>query len=330
MDDPSCQRQARPAALLAGFATLYLVWGSTYLAIKLAVATLPPLLMSSSRFLLSGLVLYIVIRARGVKAPAGSQWKWAWLTGALLLLGGNGLVVWGQQTVPSGRAALIVATTPLWMVILSWVFYRGARPGMRICLGLAVGFAGTVLLIRGPITEAPMGSLAGALAIALAPVCWSLGSLQSRVTRPAEDVLLASAMQMLAGGALMLVAGTLLGEWPMLWSRPISASSLGAFAYLTVLGLVGFTTYGWLLRHASPTAVSTYAYVNPLVAVVLGWLVAGELLDDSVLLAAVLVVGAVVLITLPRRQVQPPAEVVPAKCKPPSKRLRACEPAASS
>ncbi len=308
MDDPSCTRPARPAALLAGFATLYLVWGSTYLGIKLAVATLPPFLMSGTRFVLCGLILYALVWARHRKAPARGQWKWAWLTGALLLLGGNGLVTWGQQTVPSGRAALIVATTPLWMVVLAWLFYRGARPGLRVCVGLAVGFAGAALLIRPNGGAAPEGSLAGSLAIALAPLCWSLGSLQSRVTRPAEDVLLASGMQMLTGGVLMLAVGTLLGEWPLLGSRPVAPSSLAAFAYLIVAGLVGFTTYAWLLRHASPAAVSTYAYVNPLVAVLLGWLLAGETIDSNVLLAAALVVGAVVLITLPARPPRPVQE----------------------
>jgi drug/metabolite transporter (DMT)-like permease len=310
MDDPSCTRSARPAALLAGFATLYLVWGSTYLGIKLAVETLPPLLMASARFSLAGLVLYVVARARGAAAPTGKQWRWAVLTGALLLLGGNGLVTWGQQTVPSGRAALIVATTPLWMVVLGWFFYQGVRPGLRVWLGLGVGFAGAALLIKPPAGDAGAGSLMGALALALAPLCWALGSLHTKATRPVDDTLMVSAMQMLAGGVLMLGMGTLIGEWPVLLTRPVSLTSLGALVYLTVIGgLVGFSTYAWLLRHASPTAVSTYAYVNPLVAVLLGWLVAGEALDSRVLLAALLVIGAVVLITLPRKQVHPPTEM---------------------
>jgi drug/metabolite transporter (DMT)-like permease len=195
------------------------------------------------------------------------------------------------------------------MVVLGWLFFRGQRPSMRIWLGLAVGFAGAALLIKPPAEGAPAGSLLGSLALALAPVCWAIGSLHTKATRPVDDTLLISAVQMLAGGALMLGMGTLLGEWPVLLTRPVSATSLAAFAYLTVVGgLVGFSTYAWLLRHASPPAVSTYAYVNPLVAVLLGWLVADETLDHRVLLAAALVVGAVVLITLPRRQVQPPAE----------------------
>jgi drug/metabolite transporter (DMT)-like permease len=221
-------------------------------------------------------------------------------------------VTWGQQTVPSGRAALIVATTPLWMVIVGWLFYRGERPGPRIWLGLATGFAGAVLLIKPPAGDAVVGSVAGSVAILLAPICWSIGSLQTRKRPPAGEVLLTSAMQMLTGGALMLLVGAALGEVPLLWTRPIAGASVLAFLYLTVVGgLVGFTTYAWLLHHASPTAVSTYAYVNPLVAVLLGWLLAGEALDASVLLAAALVVGAVVLITLPRRQVAAPEDNEP-------------------
>jgi drug/metabolite transporter (DMT)-like permease len=185
------------------------------------------------------------------------------------------------------------------MVVLGWLFYRGARPRLRIWLGLAAGFAGAALLIRPPSGEPAESSFAGAVALALAPLCWSLGSLHTRATRPTDDTLLISAMQMLAGGVLMLGMGTLLGEWPLLATRPVSPVSLAAFAYLTVVGgLVGFTTYAWLLRHASPPAVSTHAYVNPLVAVLLGWLVAGETLDARVLAAAGLVLGAVVLITL--------------------------------
>src|SRR5262249_32791780 len=204
MDDPSGNpRSARPLALVAGFATLYLVWGSTYLGIRLAVETLPPLLMAGARFILAGLMLYAILRLRGTPAPSWRRWGPAALTGALLLLGGNGLVTWAQQTVPSGRAALIVATTPLWMVILNWLFYRGDRPRLRVWLGLAVGFAGAALLIK-PGREGESGSLVGSLMLALAPVCWSIGSLQTRRSPPASSPLMSSAMQMLTGGMMLL------------------------------------------------------------------------------------------------------------------------------
>lgn len=310
MDDPANapHQPATPLpALVAGFAALYLLWGSTYLGIKLAVETLPPLLMAGGRFVLAGGVLYGLLRWRGVAAPTWRQWRASLVCGALLLLGGNGLVTWGQQTVATGRAALLVATTPLWMVLLGWLFYRGERPALRVWLGLAVGFAGAALLIR-PAGGDEASSFAGLAALLLAPVAWSLGSLEAR-RRPAENLLLASALQMLTGGVLMLGVGTCLGEWPALLTGPVSSRSLLAFLYLAVFGgLVGFTTYAWLLRVASPTAVSTYAYVNPLVAVLLGRAVLGERLDSAVLLAATLILGAVLLITLPRLTKRPTAE----------------------
>ncbi len=291
---------ARLPALVAGFAVLYLVWGSTYLGIKFAVETIPPFLMASARFLLAGSVLYLLLRLRGVPAPTKHQWRAGAITGALLLLGGNGLVTWGQQTVPSGRAALLVATTPLWMVVLAWLFYGGERPSLRVWVGMLVGFFGAALLIK-PSAAGATGSLAGLAALSLAPVTWSVGSLEARRKRPAEDALMTSAMQMLTGGAMMFVVGSLLGEWPRLLGQPVSASSVLAFLYLTFVGaLVGFTTYAWLLRAASPKAVSTYAYVNPLVAVLLGWLLGGEELGVTVLTAALFIVGAVILITLPQ------------------------------
>jgi drug/metabolite transporter (DMT)-like permease len=304
MEDPaSSTPPARLPALVAGFATLYILWGSTYLGIKFAVQTLPPFLMAGGRFLLAGTVLYTILRWFGAPRPTLAQWVDATRIGALLLLLGNGLLTWGQQTVPSGQAALIIATTPLWMVILEWLFYKGKRPGLRIWLGLAVGFAGAALLIR-PTAQTALSSatfsLAGMLAMVASPVAWSVGSLETR-RRPGTHPLLASAMQMLTGGAMLVVAGSLFGEWPVLLSRTIAPRSVAAFFYLVVFGgLIGFTTYAWLLRVASPTAVTTYAYVNPLIAVLLGWLVAGETLDARILAAAGLIVGAVVLITLPQ------------------------------
>jgi drug/metabolite transporter (DMT)-like permease len=299
MDEPSDNHPPRLPALVAGFTAVYLLWGSTFLGIKFAVETIPPLLMAAGRFLLAGTALYGVLRLRGAAAPTAAQWRGGAVTGALLLLGGNGLVTWGQQTVPSGRAALIIATTPLWMLVLSWLFYGGGRPSGRVCLGLLVGFAGAALLVR-PGSGGEGGSPAGLAALFLSPLLWSVGTLEARRNRPTEDALLTSALQMLTGGAMLLVAGTLLGEWPRLLAAGVSARSAAAFFYLSLLGgLVGFTTYAWLLRVASPAALSTYAYVNPLVAVLLGWLVAGEELGWGVLVPAGLVVGAVALITLP-------------------------------
>jgi drug/metabolite transporter (DMT)-like permease len=308
VDEPSACRRAAPPAVLAGLAALYLIWGSTFLAIKYAVESLPPFLMAGTRFGLAGLLLYGVRRLQGQPRPGAGQWGTALLTGALLLLGGNGLVTWAQQFVPSGSAALVVATTPLWMGLLAWLGYGGGRPGPRLVAGMAVGFAGAALLLKPALGQS--SALGALFAILAATLLWSLGSLESRRRAARHDPLLTCGMQMLAGGALMLAAGTTLGEWSALGEKSVSPRSLAAFAYLTVFGsLIGFTTYTWLLRVAAPTAVATHAYVNPLVAVLLGWAFAGEPLGADVLLAAGLILGAVLLITVPRPRPAPaPAE----------------------
>jgi drug/metabolite transporter (DMT)-like permease len=308
MDDSASSRRAALPALIAGFAAIYLIWGSTYLGTKIAVQTLPPFLMAGTRFLLAGLFLYSLRRGQGVARPGREQWRSALLTGALLFLGGNGLVTWGQQFVATGTAALLIATTPIWMALLGWLYYGGARPGLRLVLGMGLGFVGAVLLIRPSSPDVNQATLWGMLAILASPVVWSLGSFQTRQTAPGRDPMLTTGLQMLCGGALMVLVGTGLGEWQVLAERSISARSALAFLYLTLIGsLIGFSTYAWLLRVASPTAVATYAYVNPLVAVLLGWLVLDEVPGLDVLLAATLIVSAVVLITLPRSRPTRPA-----------------------
>src|SRR5258708_1254218 len=173
MDDPPPPRRPALPAILAGLAAIYLIWGSTYLAIKFAVETLPPFLMAGTRFVLAGALLYGVRRRQKVPAPTAAQWRSAVLIGALLLLGGNGLVTWGQQFVPTGSAALLVATTPIWMALLGWLCFDSGRPGLRAVAGMAVGFAGAALLIRPATPEAGSTSLWGMLAILAAPVLWS-------------------------------------------------------------------------------------------------------------------------------------------------------------
>jgi drug/metabolite transporter (DMT)-like permease len=255
--------------------------------------------MAGFRFTLPGLALLLWLWRRGAR-PSRRQWILALITGALLLVGGNGLVTWGQRLIPSSRAALLIATTPIWMAIVGWLFYGLARPGLRVVAGMLSGFGGAALLIRTPDAADDEGALVGYLVVLASPLVWAIGSHQTRRWRIAEDALLTSALQMVAGGALMILLGTLLGEWPILAGRTVSLRSLLAFAYLAVFGaLVGFSTYAWLLSVASPTAVATYAYVNPLIAVVLGWLFNGEALDGTVFLAAAMILGAVIVITLP-------------------------------
>jgi drug/metabolite transporter (DMT)-like permease len=285
--------------VIVAFAAVYVIWGSTYLGIRLAIDSIPPLLMAGCRFVLAGLILYGVMRLRGAAKPAVSQWKSAAIIGGLLLLVGNGGVSWAQQTVPSGIAALVVAAVPLWIMLVDWLRPQGSRPKTIVWLGLAAGFAGVALIVAG---KNQLGNRlvdpAGAAALVLATVAWAFGSVYSRHARKCESALLAVAMQMIAGGALQLIAGVALGETNRLNFAQITPTSAWAFVYLTLIGsLVGFTAYVWLLQVSTPARVSTYAYVNPLIAVFLGHLVLHEAVPKTVALAGALILAAVVLIT---------------------------------
>lgn len=286
--------------ILLAFAAVYLIWGSTYLGIRLATQTMPPFLMAGSRFVMAGALLYGVLRWRGEARPALSSWKDAGIIGGLLLLGGNGGVSWAQQYVPTGVAALIVASVPLWIVVTDWLRPKGARPPVAVMLGLLLGFAGVVLMVTGKDARGhPVVVPAGATVLVLSTVAWALGSIYSRHAKLPGSALMAIAMQMLAGGGLQLITGVLLGELPRMRFDLISPSSAWAFVYLTLIGsLVGFTAYVWLMRTCSPALVSTYAYVNPLVAVALGWLVLKEPVPHAMATAGVLILASVVLITL--------------------------------
>ena len=293
--------------LALAFAAVYLIWGSTYLAIRYAIETLPPFVMAGVRFVLAGSILYGWARAHGAGRPAAKQWRAAVISGGFLLLGGNGAVVWAEQKVPSGLTALLIATEPLWIVLLDWLRPGGVRPGTRTTLGLIIGFIGMLLLI-GP-TEIIGGTPidpAGAGVLLIGALSWAIGSLYSVRARVSSSPLIGSGMQMLAGGILLLLAASVAGEWRRFTPGGASLQSLASVAYLIVFGsLVGFTSYTWLLRMASPTQVSTYAYVNPLVAVFLGWFIAGEPVTTRTLAAAAVIVGAVIIITTSRKRPSP-------------------------
>jgi drug/metabolite transporter (DMT)-like permease len=282
------------------FAAVYVIWGSTYLGIRYAIETIPPMLMAGTRFTLAGLILYVFARARGDAPPARHHLGPALLTGALMLLGGNGGVVLAQQTVESGLAALIIASVPLWVAFFGAFTVGGSLPRGRKALALVTGFAGVALLVAG--RGLGGGDLAGMALLVAAAASWAIGSLYSRTaTRPSSGLIFV-ALQMLCGGGLQLLAGTLLGEWGELHLGGVSLASGIAFGYLVVFGsLVGYTAYAYLLQAVSPTLAATYAYVNPVVAVLLGWLVAGEVLTAQMLVAAAIVVASVVLITTARR-----------------------------
>ncbi len=291
------------AQVAAAFAAVYVVWGSTYLAILFAIETLPPFLMAGTRFLVSGAALYAWTRARGAPRPTRPNWRAAAVVGAFLLVGGNGGVAWAEQRVPSGLAALLIATVPLWMVLLEWWRSGGVRPGWRTWAGIATGFLGLGILV-GP-AELLGGGAAdgvGAAVLVAAAALWAVGSVYSKRAALPESPLQATGMEMLAGGALLVLLGSLVGEWGRVDPGAVSARSLLALAYLVVFGSgLGFTAYVWLLKHVEVAKVSTYAYVNPVVAVFLGWLLAGEVVTARTLVAAAVIVVAVAFITGAKR-----------------------------
>lgn len=293
----------RPSVLrlAAALGALYLIWGSTYLAIRFAIDSLPPFLMAGVRFALAGAVLYAWSRSTGAPRPTRANWRAATLVGGCLLFAGNGGVVWAEQRVESGVAALLVTAVPLWMALLDWL-RTGRRPGWRVGAGLLIGFAGVSVLVRpgaGGGTIDPLG--AGVLLVA--SFCWAWGSLASKRLPLPSSPLLTTAMEMLAGGGLLLLASLVAGEPGGFDPGAVTTRSLVALGYLIAFGsLVGFTAYIWLLRVAPPALVGTYAYVNPIVAVVLGWAFAGEPLTARTLVAAAIIVTGVAVLSTARRK----------------------------
>jgi drug/metabolite transporter (DMT)-like permease len=286
--------------LIVAFAAVYVLWGSTYLAIKYVIETLPPFISTGARFLLAGATLFIVGRfSKGYVKPTLAQWRSSVVVGTLLFLGGTGGVVIAEHHITSGLAALLVATEPFWVVLLSWLWLKVARPDWRVALGLLIGFVGVYLLIDG---VGPAGNgtnqLFGMVLVIVAAICWATGSIYGVRAPASKSPILASGMQMLAGGSALLLVGTLMGEWTGFEITAVSRNSWLALAYLLVFGsLITFTAYSWLLKNAQPAMVATYAYVNPVIAVMLGWAIAGESFTGRMLLGAGVIVGSVVLIT---------------------------------
>ncbi|HYT32479.1 MAG TPA: EamA family transporter [Thermoanaerobaculia bacterium] len=311
MPDAAGSGPTRGRVALA-FAAVYVLWGSTYLAIRFGIETIPPFLMAGTRHLIAGLLLYIWMRSRGTPRPSATHWRSAAIIGGLMLLGGNGLVTWAEQRVPSGLAALIVASVPIWMAVLEGLEKR-ARPGGAVIAGLLLGLAGIALLVA-PGRFAGNGHVdpIGALALLTAALCWSFGSLYSRRVPLPASTFTATAMEMIAGGTWLWVAGLLFGEGSRLHLSAISMRSAVSLVYLIFFGsLIGFTAYVWLLKATTTARVSTYAYVNPIVAVILGTLFAGEVITARVAIAALVIVGSVALIITSRSK--------PARSAPPAK-----------
>jgi drug/metabolite transporter (DMT)-like permease len=290
----------RRSRLLLAFAAVYVIWGSTYLAIHVVLETLPPFTMAGARFVLAGLLLFAWMRHRGQPAPPLRQWRAAALVGALLLLGGHGGVVWAQQRVPSGLAALLVSTVPLWMVLLGWLQGVSPRPTRWVAIGLALGLGGVALLVTSTGAHAERTvDPAGAAALTFAALSWTYGSLRSRRADLPASPFLATAMEMVCGGVLLLVVGLVHGEWARIDVAGVSPRSLFSLVYLVIFGsLIGFSAYIYLLRATTPARATTYAFVNPVVALFLGWLVAGEVLSPQAVGAAAVILAGVVLIVL--------------------------------
>lgn len=293
--------QPKPFLIALAMACVYLFWGGTYLGMKIAIETMPPFLMAGVRFLIAGSALYIVRRLMGDARPALRQWRDAGIVGGLLLLGGNGLVAWAEQTVPSSIASLMVATAPLWMAAIGGLTGM-SRPGLGGWIGLVVGFSGIAILVLGS-KGSPSGELnpMGIVALLCASVFWASGSLYSRRASQPGSPLLWTGMQMILGGALLLTLSLSMGDLKRFDPALLSARSFAALVYLMIGGsIIGYTAYIWLLKNAETTLVSTYAFVNPVVAVLLGWLVAGEQIGGNALAAAAVIIAAVVIITLAR------------------------------
>jgi len=285
--------------IVAAFAAVYVIWGSTYFAIALAIAAMPPFLMAGMRFLLAGGIVYVWLRLRGFARPTLTHWGSALVIGGLLLVGGNGGVVFAEQYIPSGLAALLVAMVPIYMALLDWLRPGGRRPTALVALGLVFGFAGIFLLI-GP--DALVGGGASYFPWILIPLfgalAWAVGSLYSRSAKLPAAPLMGTAIEMLAGGALLLVLGLATGEARQVNPDKFTVEALLAFGFLVVFGsIVAFSAYIWLLRTVSPARVSTYAYVNPVVALFLGSTFNGEPITPRTIVAAVVILVAVAIIT---------------------------------
>jgi drug/metabolite transporter (DMT)-like permease len=280
------------------FAAVYIVWGSTYLAIRFAIESIPPFLMAGARFAVAGLILVAWSRLRGAAWPTGREWGVALVTGSLLLLGGNGGVVWAEQQVPSSLAALIVSAVPLVTVALDWARPGGQRPGRATMLGLVTGFVGVAVLVNPGAGDAARVDPAGAAALLAATVSWSVGTLYSRRAKGAASPLMGAGANMLMGSVGLLAAGVVLGEPSRLDPAAVTPRSAAALIYLILVGaVIGFTAFFWLVRNTSTAKATTYAYVNPIVAIVLGWALAHEPVTPRVLVAATVIISGVVMIT---------------------------------
>jgi drug/metabolite transporter (DMT)-like permease len=295
--EPPASRTSTP--VIIAFGLVYVVWGSTYLAIRVGIESFPPLLLAGSRHLLTGFILYPILRWKTGVRPTAAQWRMSFITGFLLLCVGNGGVCLAERTVPSGVAALLVATVSLWMVLIDWLRPGGTRPGARVVAGLLLGFSGLALLV-GPKNLGGSSRVdpVGVGLLVVASLAWAAGSVYSKHAGGLSgSPLMGAAMQCLAGGVSLWIAGIVSGEVGALHLSAVSAHSWAALGYLIVFGsMVGFTAYIYILKKSTATRVATYAFVNPVVALFLGWLLIGETINLRTVIAAGVILTAVLLV----------------------------------
>ena len=307
---------ARPATwkTLLAFGIIYFVWGSTFLAIRVGVREVPPFLFAAMRFVIAGLALYGWMRLRGTASPSGKEWISASLLAVLIFVGDYGLLFWAERRVPSGIAAVMLATIPVFMALAEILFLKTQRLTLRLSVALLIGIAGVAVLVSRSLGlhEVPVDS-AGALALVVAAINWSIASALTRKLPLPASKPMSSGAQMFVGGILLALTAGLLGEFRGFRVESVSRGAWFALAYLIVAGsIVAFTAYVWLLHHESPTKVGTYAYVNPVVAVVIGYFLGGETVGPRTLLGTLLVLVSVIVITTTRSKTAVHATVKPA------------------
>jgi len=307
MKDDQLQPTHRPprSLVILAFAAVYLIWGSTYLAIRIGVETLPPFLLGGVRFAVAGTLLVALLKFRGMAWPTARQARNSLGAGAVMLLGGNGLVVWAEQHVSSSFAALFIASVPVWFAVFDWMRPGGSRPPWHVWSGIGLGLAGVGLLVARQETGAGGIHWSGAVALLLATMSWAFGSMLAKHSDKPPSPWMGAALQMVGGGVVMCVTAVARGELAEFDATAVSGGSFAALTYLIVFGSwIGFSAYVWLLEVVSPAKVSTYAYVNPVIAVFLGWALLGEQVTSPMLLAAAVIVVAVVILTWPRPAVR--------------------------
>lgn len=290
------------AKLFGAFFLIYVVWGSNFLAIRYAVETIPPFLLMGVRSVLAGVCLYAWARLRRTPPPTPHQWRAAAAAGALLFLGCHGLLAWAQRRVPSGVAALALATIPLWMTLLDWLWARGSRPRAPVWIGLALGLLGLGVLV-GPGLGSGSVDATGLLALLVSAFAWAAGSILGRKSRLPSSVVLSTGMQLIAGGLALALVSAVLGEMSGFDPAGVPSRSVLGFAYMVgASSILAFTAYVWLLRVTTPSRVASYAFVNPLVAVFVGWAFGGEAVTARTAVAALLIVAGVAAIVVKFRR----------------------------